>query len=145
MLKLNYISGWDMFKLDSKILVVDDMKGIRLWLVKTLKAIGYQNITEATNGQEALDLVNQNSYDLIFLDIVMPVMTGIEFMKHLQKNDKLEKTPIIILSAETDGQLILDVVKLGVSQYIIKPATQAVIEKKMADVYKIVLEKSQAG
>lgn len=133
-----------MFSLESKILIVDDMKGIRLWLQKTLRAIGYQNVTEASNGQEALDLIKQTKYDLVFLDVVMPVMTGIDVLKNLQRTDVLNQTPFIVLSAETDGQLILEVVNLGISQYIIKPATQAVIEKKMAEVYKAVQNKSKA-
>lgn len=122
-----------MFPYESKILIVDDMKGIRLWLQKTLQAMGYKNFDEASNGEEALEFVAKTKYDLIFLDIVMPKMNGIEFLKRLQKN----LPPVIILSAETDGQLIVDAIKLGSSQYILKPATRPVLEKKMAEVFEL--------
>lgn len=124
-----------MFPLNSKILVVDDMKGIRIWLFKSLQTLGYTDIQEAANGEEALALLQQSNFDLLFLDIVMPKMDGIELLKIMKKEGKYSALPIIILSAETDGKLITEVINLGISQYIIKPATIPVLQKKMGDVF----------
>ncbi len=124
-----------MFPLKSKILVVDDMKGIRIWLLKSLQTLGYTDIQEASNGEEALALLQKEDFDLLFLDIVMPKMDGIELLKVMKKDGKYSALPIIILSAETDGKLITEVINLGISQYIIKPATIPVLQKKMGDVF----------
>jgi CheY-like chemotaxis protein len=120
-----------MFPLNSKILIVDDMKGIRIWLQKSLNILGYTDLKEASNGEEALELLKQEKFDLVFLDIVMPKMDGIALLKKLKADGHFNSLPIIILSAETDGQLITEVIGLGISQYIIKPATIPVLQKKM--------------
>lgn len=124
-----------MFPLNSKILIVDDMKGIRIWLQKSLNILGYTDLKEASNGEEALELLTQEKFDLVFLDIVMPKMDGIALLKKLKADGHYNSLPIIILSAETDGQLITEVIGLGISQYIIKPATIPVLQKKMGDVF----------
>ncbi|MBL7669553.1 MAG: response regulator [Bdellovibrionaceae bacterium] len=124
-----------MFPLNSKILIVDDMKGIRIWLQKSLNILGYTDLKEASNGEEALELLKQEKFDLVFLDIVMPKMDGIALLKKLKADGHFNSLPIIILSAETDGQLITEVIGLGISQYIIKPATIPVLQKKMGDVF----------
>lgn len=124
-----------MFPLNSKILIVDDMKGIRIWLQKSLNILGYTDLKEASNGEEALELIQQDKFDLVFLDIVMPKMDGIALLKKLKADGHFNSLPIIILSAETDGQLITEVIGLGISQYIIKPATIPVLQKKMGDVF----------
>ncbi|MBK7962999.1 MAG: response regulator [Bdellovibrionales bacterium] len=124
-----------MFPLNSKILIVDEMKGIRIWLQKSLNILGYTDLKEASNGEEALELLKQEKFDLVFLDIVMPKMDGIALLKKLKADGHFNSLPIIILSAETDGQLITEVIGLGISQYIIKPATIPVLQKKMGDVF----------
>jgi CheY-like chemotaxis protein len=124
-----------MFPLNSKILIVDDMKGIRIWLQKSLNILGYTDLKEASNGEEAFELLKQEKFDLVFLDIVMPKMDGIGLLKKLKAEGHYNSLPIIILSAETDGQLITEVIGLGISQYIIKPATIPVLQKKMGDVF----------
>lgn len=124
-----------MFPLNSKILIVDDMKGIRIWLQKSLNILGYTDLKEASNGEEALELLKQEKFDLVFLDIVMPKRDGIALLKKLKADGHFNSLPIIILSAETDGQLITEVIGLGISQYIIKPATIPVLQKKMGDVF----------
>lgn len=124
-----------MFPLNTKILIVDDMKGIRVWLQKSLQNMGYTDLKEASNGEEALGILKSEKIELLFLDIVMPKMDGIQLLKAMKREDRFGSLPIIMLSAETDGKLISEAISLGISQYIIKPATIPVLQKKMGDVF----------
>lgn len=125
-----------MFPLDTEILVVDDMKGIRIWLTKSLQQMGYRNITEAGDGVEALGHLQQKSFGLVFTDIVMPNMNGIDLIQKMKSDAKLKGTPVVILSAETDKDMIVKAVNMGVESYIIKPATLPVLQKKMEEAFQ---------
>lgn len=125
-----------MFPLDTEILVVDDMKGIRIWLTKSLQQMGFKNITEAGDGVEALSHLQKKTFGLIFTDIVMPNMNGIDLIQQMKSDSKLKSLPVIILSAETDKDMIVKAVNMGVESYIIKPATLPVLQKKMDEAFQ---------
>ncbi|MFZ3230784.1 MAG: response regulator [Pseudobdellovibrio sp.] len=125
-----------MFAFDTKILVVDDMKGIRIWLMKTLKDIGFTNIIEAADGEEALKLLKTMQVGLLLTDLIMPKKTGLELLKDMSIDPKLSKIPTIVLSAETDREMIVKAIELGVLTYIIKPATLPALQKKLEEAYK---------
>lgn len=105
------------------ILIVDDSKTIRSVIKKTLDIAGVSvgDLYEAENGQVALDIMNSNWIDLVFADINMPVMTGIEMIEKMSKDNTLEKTPVIIVSTEGSKTRIDDLLKLGVRAYLRKP------------------------
>jgi len=105
------------------ILIVDDSKTIRSVIKKTLDIAGVPvgDLYEAENGQVALDVMNSNWIDLVFADINMPVMTGIEMVERMSEDKTLEKTPVIIVSTEGSKTRIDDLLKLGVRAYLRKP------------------------
>ena len=105
------------------ILIVDDSKTIRSVIKKTLDIAGVPvgDLYEAENGQVALDVMNSNWIDLVFADINMPVMTGIEMVEKMSEDKTLEKTPVIIVSTEGSKTRIDDLLKLGVRAYLRKP------------------------
>jgi two-component system chemotaxis response regulator CheY len=105
------------------ILIVDDSKTIRSVIKKTLDIAGVPvgDLYEAENGKEALDVMNSNWIDLIFADINMPVMNGIEMVKKMSEDNTLEKTPVIIVSTEGSKTRIDDLLELGVRAYLRKP------------------------
>jgi two-component system chemotaxis response regulator CheY len=105
------------------ILIVDDSKTIRSVIKKTLDIAGVPvgDLYEAENGKEALDLMNSNWIDLIFADINMPVMSGIEMVKKMSEDNILDKTPVIIVSTEGSKTRIDDLLELGVRAYLRKP------------------------
>ena len=105
------------------ILLVDDSKTIRAVIKKTLDIadVPVGDLYEAENGKEALDVMNSNWIDLIFADINMPVMTGIEMIKKMSEDNILEKTPVIIVSTEGSKTRIDDLLELGVRAYLRKP------------------------
>ena len=105
------------------ILIVDDSKTIRSVIKKTLDIAGVPvgDLYEAENGKEALDVMNSNWIDLIFADINMPVMTGIEMIKKMSEDNTLDKTPVIIVSTEGSKTRIDELLELGVKAYLRKP------------------------
>ena len=105
------------------ILIVDDSKTIRSVIKKTLDIAGVPvgDLYEAENGKEALDVMNSNWIDLIFADLNMPVMTGIDMIKKMSGDNTLDKTPVIIVSTEGSKTRIDELLELGVKAYLRKP------------------------
>jgi CheY-like chemotaxis protein len=103
-----------------KYLVVDDSKLARLSLIKSLKAhIGDSDIFQATNGQEALSLMDENYADIVFLDLTMPIMDGYEALpKLLEINPKAK---VIVVSADIQTKAQEKVISLGATMHIQKP------------------------
>ena len=107
------------------ILIVDDSQIVRRVIKKTLDIaeIPYTEIHEAGNGKEALDLLDKNWIDLVFTDINMPVMGGVEMIKKLNEDDILKDVPIVVVSTEGSTSRIDQLKKNGVSAYLRKPVT----------------------
>jgi DNA-binding response OmpR family regulator len=103
-----------------KILTVDDSRTIRLIVKKAFEPYDCE-LFEAENGQEGLAAADEIRPDLIVLDITMPVMNGIEMLTQLKAKEALKDTPIIMLSAESGKDHVLQIVKMGVKDYIVKP------------------------
>lgn len=99
-----------------KILVVDDHEQMRKYLKKVLNNY---DVTEAENGKEALNILQNKSFDLILTDYMMPVMDGETLVKQLKKQQN--KTPILMLTARTDQQGKLSMLRLGIDGYLQKP------------------------
>ncbi len=103
-----------------KILTVDDSRTIRLIVKKAFQQYSC-DIVEAENGVEGLALATKEKPDLIVLDITMPVMTGIEMVAKLREDDALKSIPVIMLTAEGGKDNVMNIVKMGVKDYIVKP------------------------
>lgn len=126
-----------------RILVVDDEMSNRLLLNRFLSAHSY--IVEAENGQEALDWLMRESFDVVLLDIMMPVMTGLEALQNIRQTPKIADLPVILISALSQSQDIVRGLDMGASDYISKPFDLDVVlarvdthckMKRMMDVYK---------
>ena len=83
--------------MNKKILVVDDEADVRTFLTAVLKKAGYDTVT-ASDGQEALDKVQQESPDAVILDLQMPNKTGTDFYRKLSKDKDLKDIPVIVVS-----------------------------------------------
>lgn len=103
-----------------KILTVDDSRTIRMIVKKAFQAYECE-LFEAENGKQGLELAAEKKPDLIVLDITMPVMTGIEMLGKLFEDESLKNTPVIMLTAESGKDHIMNIVKMGVKDYIVKP------------------------
>ena len=104
----------------NKILTVDDSRTIRMIVKKAFEPYNC-DLFEAENGEEGLVAADEIRPDLIVLDITMPVMNGIEMLTRLKASDELKDTPVIMLSAESGKDHVMQIVKMGVKDYIVKP------------------------
>ncbi|MCR5665546.1 MAG: response regulator [Eubacterium sp.] len=109
-----------------RILIVDDDQIMRKALKVMLgKLEGFEVCAEATNGKNALEEYEQCKPDIIFMDIVMPVMTGIEAIRQIREKD--DETIIYIISAYNNFELAKEAVKLKVNEYLLKPLSMRIL------------------
>lgn len=104
----------------ANILVVDD-NPLNLKLVNNLLVEKHYNITLASSGAEALQLIEIHTFDIILLDIMMPEMDGFEVCKTLKGNNNTKDIPIIFLSAKDQTEDIVKGFQIGGVDYITKP------------------------
>lgn len=119
------------------ILIVDDMKTVRLKLKQVCTDLGIENIYEAVDGSQALQLLEGLSVDLILSDWNMPNMTGIELVGKIRENPRLTHTPIIFITSENEKGAILKSLMSGVTDYIVKPFPDAIVRQKICALLKI--------
>jgi two-component system chemotaxis response regulator CheY len=107
------------------ILIVDDSRTIRSVIAKTLDIAGVKITTlhEAANGKEALDILLAEWVDIVFADINMPVMSGMELVDEMKTAGMLETVPVVIISTEGSRQRIDELKNKGVRAYLRKPFT----------------------
>ena len=113
------------------ILIVDDSSIVRKVLMRTFEMteIPVNNFYQAENGKVGLELLKNNWVDIVFLDINMPVMNGLEFMQAVSKDDEYSGTPIIVVSTEGSKERKELLMEAGVRAYLRKPVTpEALVE-----------------
>jgi two-component system chemotaxis response regulator CheY len=120
-----------------KTLVVDDFATMRKIVKNVLKQIDITDVTEAENGKQALEILKGNQgFELIVSDWIMPEMTGIEFLKACKGDEAIKKIPFIMVTAEAQKDSVIEAIKGGVDNYIVKPFTpdklQEAIQKAVA-------------
>ncbi|NJD57300.1 MAG: response regulator [Nitrospirae bacterium] len=120
-----------------KLLVVDDSQLIHNMYRLVMNRYQGCKISDAMNGLEALDILSkERDFDIILLDINMPVMNGIQFMEKLHKENLYRNIPIIVISTEGREEDTLRALKLGAAGYVVKPfkphMLHELIEKIMA-------------
>jgi two-component system chemotaxis response regulator CheY len=118
------------------ILIIDDSKIIRSVIKKTLEISGIPvgTILEASNGLEGLTVMRENWIDLVFADLNMPVMNGIEMLDIMAQEKLLQKTPVLICSTEGSKSRIEELFKKGVRAFIRKPITPEILRNVVREV-----------
>lgn len=118
------------------ILIVDDSKVIRSVIRKTLDMCGLDinELYEASNGKEALDILGENWIDLILADLNMPVMGGVEMIERMSDDGLLKTIPVIVVSTEGSETRIEELKSRGVRAFIRKPFTPEIIKSVIADI-----------
>ena len=112
------------------VLVVDDNEMNRDMLVRRLKPLGYQ-VTLARDGIEALELLNTQSFDLVLLDVMMPVMDGYEVLERVKTNETLQAIPIIMITALDDTASAARCIRLGAEDYLTKPFDPVLLKARV--------------
>ncbi len=107
------------------ILIVDDSLTARTFIARTLEIaeVPLNQVYQACNGQEALDLLQREWVDLVFADINMPVMNGMELVRRMRTMDLLKSTPVIIVSTDRSAHRMAEMREAGVQAYLTKPIT----------------------
>jgi len=106
-------------------LIVDDSSVMRKIVERSLRQAGLElsHVIEAGNGVEALGLLDSNPVDLILCDINMPLMDGLELVRHIQTVEKLRNVPVVMITTEGSESNVIQALSLGAKGYIRKPFT----------------------
>ncbi len=121
---------------EKKFLVVDDFATMRKIIRNLLRQLGYAHIDEAEDGVVGLRKMRATKYDMIICDWNMPNMTGIELLREVRADDSLKETPFLMVTAEANKENVIEAVKAGVSNYIVKPFTADTLSGKIDAVLK---------
>ena len=116
------------------ILIVDDYKTMLRIVRNLLKQIGFENVDEATDGSAALTKLRDKDYQLIISDWNMEPMTGLQLLKEVRNDSKLQTTPFIMITAESKPDKVIEARKAGVNNYIVKPFNAETLRAKLAAV-----------
>ena len=116
---------------DMKFLVVDDYSTMRRIIKNLLHDLGYANVTEADDGNTALPLLKNGSFDFLITDWNMPGMAGLDLIKAVRADTKLAKLPVLMLTAEAKREQIIEAAQAGVNGYVIKPFTAETLKEKL--------------
>ncbi|GMB09707.1 two-component system chemotaxis response regulator CheY [Thermolongibacillus altinsuensis] len=103
----------------AKVLIVDDAKFMRMTLSNILKKANHEVVGEAENGQQAVEMYKSLKPDIVTLDITMPVMSGLEAVKAIKKEDPHAK--IIMCSAMGQHKMVVEAIEAGATDFIVKP------------------------
>lgn len=118
-----------------KILVVDDFSTMRRIVRNCLQQIGYTNIEEAQNGEEALSALRKGDIQFIISDWNMPIMDGLELLLKVRSDPALKQIPFLMVTAEAEKDKVISAVRAGVNNYIVKPFTPQVMKEKIEKIF----------
>jgi len=116
-----------------RILVVDDSRIMRNIVKNTLKTMYNMEdgFVEASNGEEAWSILQASPIDLVLLDWNMPLLNGIDLLRRLRSQDKFKTLPIIMVTSEAAKYNVVEAVKAGINDYLIKPVTEKNLYEKV--------------
>ena len=119
-----------------KILVVDDFSTMRRIIKNLLRDLGFNNTTEADDGSTALPILQNGNFDFLITDWNMPGMQGIDLLKAVRSDPKLEKLPVLMVTAESKRDQIVEAAQAGVNGYIVKPFTAVTLKEKIEKIFE---------
>ncbi len=118
--------------MDLKFLVVDDSVTMRRIVVNTLKNLGYNEIIEAEDGEDAFKKLQENpDVNFVITDWNMPKMTGLELTQAIRGDEKFANLPILMVTTRGVKEDIIQALKARVNNYVIKPFTPQVLQEKI--------------
>lgn len=114
-----------------KILVVDDFATMRRILKNILRQIGFENIEEAEDGEQAFAKLKTGNFKFVVSDWNMPNLDGLGLLKRVRSDEDLRDLPILMVTAEAEKEKVVEAIKAGVSSYVVKPFTAEILKEKM--------------
>ena len=117
-------------------LIVDDFSTMRRIIKNLLRDLGFNNTTEADDGQTALPILQAGGIDFLVTDWNMPGMQGIDLLKAVRADPKLASMPVLMVTAEQKREQIVEAAQAGVNGYIVKPFTAATLKEKIDKIFE---------
>ena len=114
-----------------RVLVVDDSRTLRKFLIRELNQAGITRIDEATNGLEAVELLKLQSFDLMLLDMEMPELDGLDVLKIIKADSALSYLPIIVISGAEDFAKTVECIQIGAEDYLPKPFDPVLLKARV--------------
>lgn len=115
---------------EGRVLVVDDNPVNRDLLTRGLARAGYM-VAEAPDGAEALRLLQDQTFDVVLLDVIMPGMDGVETLRRIRAEERLQDVPVVMLSSLDEVDSVIRCMELGAEEYLVKPVPPAVLEARV--------------
>lgn len=119
-----------------KILVVDDMPLMRHVLINMLRRLDFDDITEATDGNQAIELLGKQHFDLVITDLHMPKMDGKCLLMQMRDSPDFHNIPVLMVTCEDSKQTVTDMISAKVNGFIIKPFCLNTLNKQLSRIVK---------
>lgn len=119
---------------NTNVLIVDDYKTMLRIIRNLLKQLEFDNVEEASDGQEALAKLRAGQFGLVISDWNMQPMTGLDLLKEVRADARLKETPFIMITAESKTENVIAAKAAGVSNYIVKPFNAETLRGKIEKV-----------
>ncbi|MDH5764409.1 MAG: chemotaxis response regulator CheY [Gammaproteobacteria bacterium] len=119
-----------------KILIVDDFSTMRRIIKNLLRDLGFNNTQEADDGTTGLPMLQTGNFDFLVTDWNMPGMTGIDLLKAVREDPKLQNLPVLMVTAEAKKEQIVMAAQAGVNGYIVKPFTAQTLKEKIEKIFE---------
>lgn len=121
---------------DINILIVDDFSAMREIIRNLLHELGFDNTSEADDGQTALPMLKTGKFDFLVTDWSMPDMDGLTLLKTVRADEQLSDLPVLMVTAEAKREQIVDAAEAGVNAYIVKPFTADTLKDKIDKIFQ---------
>jgi len=118
-----------------KVLLTDDSSTMRKIQKRVLAGMDITDVLEASNGKEALELISQHKFDFVLLDVNMPEMNGMETLKAIRGNPDSAKLPVIMCTSVADKGQVMEAIKAGATNYLVKPFQPEDLQKKIESTF----------
>ncbi len=119
-----------------KILIVDDFSTMRRIIKNLLRELGFNNTVEADDGNTALPVLKRGGIEFLVTDWNMPGMTGLELLKAVRAEPELKTLPVLMVTAESKREQIIEAAQAGVNGYIVKPFTANTLKEKIEKIFE---------
>ncbi|MGH8536659.1 MAG: chemotaxis response regulator CheY [Gammaproteobacteria bacterium] len=121
---------------EMKILIVDDFSTMRRIIKMLLRELGFSNTHEANDGNSALPLLQGGGFDFVITDWNMPGMSGLHLLKAIRSDTHLSTLPVLMVTAESKRDQVVEAAQVGVNGYIVKPFTADTLKEKIEKIWE---------
>jgi two-component system chemotaxis response regulator CheY len=119
-----------------RFLVVDDFATMRRIVRNLLKDLGFNNVEEAEDGQDALAKLRESKFDFVVSDWNMPNLDGLQLLTQLRADPNFSSLPLLMVTAEAKKENIIAAAQAGANGYVVKPFTAATLEEKLNKIFE---------